>query len=52
MIVSDDGIKPEALSRMTQANAALTKLNAIWREVADQRLTDVVLCHTNLSVRL
>ena len=30
-VVSDDGFKPEILSRSTQATAALTKLKPIWR---------------------
>ena len=31
-VVSDDGSKPEILSRIVQAAAALTKLNLIWRD--------------------
>ena len=31
-VVSDDGSKPEALSRIVQATAALTKLKPIWRD--------------------
>ena len=31
-VVSDDGYKPEVLSRITQATAALTKLKPIWRD--------------------
>ena len=31
-VVSDDGPKPEVLSRIAQATAALTKLNPIWRD--------------------
>ena len=30
-VVSDHGSKPEILSRIAQATAALTKLNPIWR---------------------
>ena len=30
-VVSDDGSKPEVLSRIAQATAALTKLKPIWR---------------------
>ena len=30
--VSDDGSKPEVLSRIAQATAALTKLKPIWRD--------------------
>ena len=29
-VVSDDGSKPEVLSRIAQATAALTKLKPIW----------------------
>ena len=31
-VVSDDGSKPEVLSRILQATAALTKLKPIWRD--------------------
>ena len=31
-VVSDDGSKPEVLSRIEQAIAALTKLKPIWRD--------------------
>ena len=31
-VVSDDGSKPEVLSRIAQATAALTKLTPIWRD--------------------
>ena len=31
-VVSDDGSKPEVLSRIAQATAALTKLKPIWRD--------------------
>ena len=31
-VVSDDGSKPEVLSRIAQAVAALTKLKPIWRD--------------------
>ena len=31
-VVSDDGSKPEVLSRTEQATAALTKLKPIWRD--------------------
>ena len=37
---SDDGSKPEVLSRIAQATAALTKLKPIWRDTTyllDQR---------------
>ena len=31
-VVSNDGSKPQTLSRTAQATAALTKLNPIWRD--------------------
>ena len=31
-VVSDDGSKPEIISRIVQATAAFTKLKPIWRE--------------------
>ena len=31
-VVSEDGSKPEVLSRIAQATAALTKLKPIWRD--------------------
>ena len=31
-IVSDDGSKPEVISRIAQATAALTKLKPLWRD--------------------
>ena len=31
-VVSDDGSKPEVLSRIAQATAALTKMKPIWRD--------------------
>ena len=31
-VLSDDGSKPEVLSRIAQATAALTKLKPIWRD--------------------
>ena len=31
-VVSDDGSKPEVLSRIAQVTAALTKLKPIWRD--------------------
>ena len=32
VVISDDSFKPEILSRIEQANAALTKLKPIWRD--------------------
>ena len=32
VVVSDEGLKPEVLSRIAEATAALTKLKPIWRD--------------------
>ena len=53
--VSDDGPKPEILSRIAQATAALTKLNFIWRDnniswIKDE--ADGLPCHFHISVCL
>ena len=37
--VSDEGSKPEVLSRIAQATAALTNLKPIWR---DNNISDVI----------
>ena len=34
-VVSDDCSKPEVLSKIAQATAALTKLDPIWRDKTD-----------------
>ena len=31
-VVSDEGSKPEILSRITQTNAALTRLKPVWND--------------------
>ena len=54
-VVSDDGSKPEVLSRIAQATAALTKLKPIWR---DNKISwikgeaDALPCHFHISVCL
>ena len=56
-VVSDDGSKPEVLSRNEQATAALTKLKPIWR---DNNIiiswikgeADALPCHFHISVCL
>ena len=45
-VVSDDGSKPEALSRITQATAALTKLKPIWRDNSISLRSNVKLMHS------
>ena len=52
-VLSDDGSKPEVLSRIAQATAALTKLKPIWRDnniSLGSNEADVLLCHFHISV--
>ena len=56
-IVSVQGSKPEVLSRIAQANAALTKLKPIWRDKnislgSKMKLIDALPCNIHISVRL
>ena len=50
-VVSDGGSKPEVLSRIALATAALTKLKPIWR---DNNIgeADALPCHFHISVCL
>ena len=45
-VVSDDGSKPEALIRIAQATAALTKLKPIWRDNTIALGSKVKLMHS------
>ena len=45
-VVSDDGSKPEILSTISQATAALTKLKPIWRENNISLGSNVKLMHS------
>ena len=55
-VVSDDGSKPEVLSRIAQATAALSKLKPIWRR--KQHISWIkgeagaLPCHFHISVCL
>ena len=52
-VVSDDGSKPEVLSRIAQATAALTKLKPIWRDNNISWIkgeADALPCHFHISV--
>ena len=54
-VVSDDGSKPEVLSRVAQATAALTKLKPIWRDNNVSWIkseADALPCHFHISVFL
>ena len=44
-VVSDDGSKPEVLSTISQATAALTKLKPIWRDNNISLGSNVKLIH-------
>ena len=53
--ITDEGSKPEILSRKTQATAALTRLKPVWIDKnfsQFQDTTDVLPCHTHLPVCL
>ena len=45
-VFSDDGSKPEVLSRIAQATAALTKLKPIWRDNNISLGSEVKLMHS------
>ena len=54
-VFTDDGSKPEVLSRITQATAALTKLKPIWRLQHISWIkgeADAPPCHFHISVCL
>ena len=50
-VVSDDGSKPEVLSRIAKATAAFTKVKPIWRDNIAwiKGEADVLLCHLHIS---
>ena len=56
-VVSDDGSKPEVLSRIAQATASLAKLKPIWRDNnisigSKLKLMRSLNCHFHISVCL
>ena len=53
-IVSDNGSKPEVLSRIAQATAALTKLKPIWRDnnISLGPKVKLMPCHFHISICL
>ena len=55
-VIADEGSKPEILSRIAQATAALTKVETSfeWQEYFSQfqDMTDVLPCHIHLPVCL
>ena len=55
-VVSDDGSKPEVLSRIAQTTAALTKLKPIWRDnnisLGSKDEADALPCYVHIYVCL
>ena len=51
-VVSDDGSKPEVLSRIAQATAALTKLKPIWRDNISLGSKLKLMCSLVISIFL
>ena len=56
-VVSDDGSKPEILSRIAHATIAHTKLKPIWRDNnialgSKVKLMDALPCYFHISARL
>ena len=53
-VITDEGSRPEILSRIAQATAALTRLKPVWNEYSTQfqDTTDALPCHIHLPVRL
>ena len=50
-VVSDEDSKPEVLSKVAQATAALTKLKPVWISWIKGE-TDALSCHLHISVYL
>ena len=60
-VVADDGSKPEVLSRIAQATAALTKLKPIWRDIfkvgvrtkhSTKQSCNSLFCYTNSITKM
>ena len=55
-VITDEGSKPEILSRIAQTTAALTMLKPIWIDKSKysqlQDMTDALPCHIHLPVCL
>ena len=54
-VISDEGSKPEILSRIAQTTAALTRLKPVWNDRSIslfQDTTDALSCHVHLPVCL
>ena len=55
-VITDEGFKPEILSRIAQTIAALTRLKPVWNDGSIfsqfQDTTDALPCHIHLPVCL
>ena len=54
-VISDEGSKPEILSKIAQTTAALTRLKPVWNDRSIslfQDTTDALSCHVHLPVCL
>ena len=55
-VITDEGSKPEILSRIAQTTAALTRLKPVWNDrsisLSSQDTTDALPCHIDLPVCL
>ena len=55
-VITDDGSKPEILSRIAQKTAALTKLKLVWNSrstsLSSKITTDALPCYIHLPVCL
>ena len=55
-VVTDEGSKPEILSRIAQTTAALTRLKPVWIDkrfsLSSKITTDALPCHIHLPVCL
>ena len=54
-VITDEGSKPEILSRMAQATEALTRLKPVWKNrsisLSSKITTHALPCHIHLPVR-
>ena len=53
-VITDEGSKPEILSRIAQTTEVLTRLKPVWkdRNISLSSKTDALPCHIHLSVCL
>ena len=54
-VITDEGSKPEILSRLAQTTASLTRLKPVWNDSSIsqcQDMTDALPCHIHLPIFL